>query len=179
MLDRSRRTMIGLLVATTLVVLSRTAEGSIYQHVGMGLCLPEYGDEYSYLLTEEVPQKPAMCSEACDNIIIDTDDGKRGYYRGFALVNRRHPDHSFRGGNCLCFFDCHNAPQLTPELEADWIFHEQDEDEHGEETHGEGRITGTDGAHLINCYEVIVDDPVTPDHHSVTDTIWQGYDNNQ
>jgi len=163
-----------------LAIISRVTEteASIYQKIaGDGICLPENGESYSYVKTYGL-DRPYDCSDACDRVHANHD--ARMHYRGFSTVVRPQLEIDLHRHDCLCFYDYHHLPVSSEnglvELEGVvWAIGEP-VDDHGEESHGEGRIAGGDGTPGIHCYALLVEGAVEPEHE-VSSIIWAGYHN--
>ena len=151
------------LAVMALAITSRVVQASMYQRAGDGVCLPENGESYSYMKRYGLDH-PYACSDACDSVHASHD--ARMHYRGFSTVVQPHLELDLHRHDCLCFYDCHHLPVSSAvdglvELEGVvWAIGEP-VDDHGDESHGEGRIAGGDGTPGIHCYAVLVEGAVS------------------
>eukprot|EP00584_Thalassiosira_punctigera_P002754 CAMPEP_0172528376 /NCGR_PEP_ID=MMETSP1067-20121228/2794_1 /TAXON_ID=265564 ORGANISM="Thalassiosira punctigera, Strain Tpunct2005C2" /NCGR_SAMPLE_ID=MMETSP1067 /ASSEMBLY_ACC=CAM_ASM_000444 /LENGTH=153 /DNA_ID=CAMNT_0013312273 /DNA_START=106 /DNA_END=567 /DNA_ORIENTATION=+ len=109
-----------------------------YELVGMGLCQPAPGEEYSRMARAEIATE-ADCDEECFEITDAVDDR---YYRGFS--------HGETSGHCFCFYDCHRIPGFDPAHEGIWTRHDPTSCQGGE-------VTASDGALGYTCYKDLPD----------------------
>lgn len=144
---------------------SRVVDASIYKKVGNGMCQPAQGEAYGYMLTRS-RITAVSCSEACDSANAHHPEAIH-HYRGFTHVTRGNSDLGLVRGDCFCHYDCHHLPSLADDLMDAWSRHDP------EDIHGEGRVAATDGTPLVACYEVMVEDTVTP--QSDKGVVWAGY----
>ena len=136
-------------LASLAILNNHNVNASIYTKQGDGLCQPDGGTTYSYMLKRDYQRgSHAQCATSCDSVV--ESDASLEFYRGFSKVFKADIGPNIPNNSCLCFFDHHHFPE--GDLQDGWEIYETGD--------GEGPIAGTDGSPNSGCYKMLVEDKV-------------------